>query len=81
MQSWGYTTAVMQLLRAVGEDRAVASASEVADYVAAMASELADMARRAGLDALANALEQTHRVAAATLARHQDGNAAPDDAA
>jgi hypothetical protein len=58
-----------------------ASAADVADYVAAMSRELAVLARRAGLDALAGSLEQTHRLASLALAQHQDGNAAPDDAA
>lgn len=71
----------MQLEREYSEEPAVVSADDVADYVAAMASELADMARRAGLEPLASALEQTHCVAAAALARGRHGNAAPDDAA
>lgn len=54
---------------------------DVADYVATMARELAIMARRAGLKALAGSLEQTHRIASAALVKHQDGKAAPDDAA
>jgi hypothetical protein len=57
------------------------TARDVAEYVAAMAEEIADMARAAGLNALARSLEETHRVARAALVSLQTGNAAPDDAA
>ena len=70
----------MQLERETSADYS-AGAAEVADYVAAMARELAVMARRSGLEALAGSLEQTHRLASLALAKHQDGYAAPDDAA
>ena len=46
-----------------------------------MARELAVMARRAGLEALAGSLEQTHRLASLALMKRHEGNAAPDDAA
>jgi len=71
----------MQLARESSLTRTAASAYDVADYVAAMASELSVMARAAGLHDLAGALEQAQRFARQTLAAHQGGNAAPDDAA
>jgi hypothetical protein len=72
---------VMQLEREAGAGYTAASATDVADYVAAMARELAVMARRAGLEALAGSLEQTHRLANLALMKCHEGNAAPDDAA
>ena len=69
----------MQLQRAPHEG--TPSAGEVAQYVVAMAGELAVMARQAGLKALGHSLEETKRVARATLSDHQLENAAPDDAA
>ena len=71
----------IQLVREPGVGYTTASATDVADQVAAMARELAVMARRAGLEALAGSLEQTHRLANLALMKCHEGNAAPDDAA
>ncbi len=72
----------MQLERESSDpDDGPASARDVADYVAVMSREVAEMARQAGLDALACSLEETRSVARATLISLQAGNAAPDDAA
>jgi hypothetical protein len=57
------------------------SAFEVAEYAASMTGELAQMARRAGLAALASALDETQRAAQGALGNLHPGNAAPDDAA
>jgi hypothetical protein len=58
----------MQLEREYGAPEHVQiTARDVAEYVAAMAEEIADMARAAGLDALARSLEETNRVARAAL--------------
>jgi hypothetical protein len=57
------------------------SALEVAEYADSMTGELAQMARSAGLIALARALDETRRAARSALALLQPGNPAPDDAA
>lgn len=57
---------------------------EVAEYAFAMAGELAELARRVGLQALAGRLEETHLTAQAALAMLHGAppeNAAPGDAA
>ena len=57
------------------------SGLEVAEYAESMTGELAQMARNAGLNALARALDETQRAARFALASLHAGNAAPDDAA
>lgn len=54
---------------------------DVADYVIDIASELAAMARNAGLAQTEAALMQVQRVVLRELHRLQPGKAAPDDAA
>jgi hypothetical protein len=57
---------------------------EVAEYAFAMASELAELARRTGLQALAWRLEETRTTALAALSTLQPAlpeKAAPEDAA
>ena len=56
------------------------SGLEVAEYAESMTGELAEMARNAGLNALARALDDAQRAARFALSLHA-GNAAPDDAA
>ena len=60
------------------------SPEDVAEYAFAMSGELAKLARRVGLQALAWRLDETHLTAQAALNMLHPappGNAAPEDAA